>query len=446
MSQARRSMTPGRPASHPALERRLDFSVVAEDIVAQSPLRTGARRGGQRKIYRDVYDLQEEEDEDEVDEAAPFRQDTQINEFQGSSPIHYQEDSLELVEDEAVDSGLGALSEDVEPVHISSPSNYRKPKRALRSSGDRSQLENATGPSKPTSRKPAAQAALRKRGSKPKGKLLSAKVAQTVNDSVVSEEPSVIEELIEEDETVNESAVKQAPPKKRGRPARAKKSDESALGEAAELFPAPKTRGRPPKATAQDDSQIEDEDLRPAKRANKGTKGALSERNPNAKMGPPVFKKPAIPQIPGSPGTRSSPSMWAGARAVSRLREGTPAVEAGTTTTRSGRTVLKPLQHWAGEKAQYARDGTIKEVQFSESVDLPTIRRGPLRGKKRSRSRLADDMETIEEEDSEPEPELWEVRCEKISAMVKVWDPILGAGRDDEEEEQSMYFTISNLR
>jgi centromere protein C len=428
MSQARRtSATPDRASSQPTISRRLDFTAEEETSIARSPLRAGARRKPGRRDLYELPDTEEETAGDEVDVVDNA----------------WEDPSLQLLEEEIIDSGLAPLDEDMEPIQTSSPSAVRKPRRTARHSAgaaskapqdedvslDVEEVTNAKLPAK--------------RGRKPKGQLLLAKPSQHVDESLVSEEPvdeSVIESVVE---SMLESAVEPAPTRKRGRPK--KVIDESELPEEASTLDAsrisvPRKRGRPPGSKAAKTAQA-DGDAPPAKRKRgPKPKGPLSERNPNAKMGPPSFNQPGR-ALTGSPSRRPSPSMWAGGRAVSRLREGTPAVEAGVATTRSGRTVLKPLQHWAGEKAEYGRDGTIQTVQFSESVHLPKIHRsGPGRAVKRRAGSRADKLDAIDEEDdSDDDPEEWEIRCERIKAFVKKWDPVLGQGVDEEEEEHGKY-------
>jgi centromere protein C len=416
MSQARRtSATPDRASSHPAVSRRLDFTAEEEAVAARSPLRTGTRR---KPTGRDIYDLPETEEETAGDEV-----DIVDN--------AWDDPSQQLLDEDAMDSGLAPLDDDLEPIQTSSPSAARKAKRTSRNSHGAASKAKQSEDVSLDIEEVAHSNLPAKRGTKSKGRLLVAKPSQAVDDSLVSEEPA------------DESVLEPVPTKKSGRGlGKAKRPiDESELAEEASALDVsevsvPRKRGRPKKILA-------DGEAPPAKRAKRGPKpkAPLSERNPNAKMAPPSFKPPGR-TFAGSPGKRSSPSMWAGSRAVSRLREGTPAVEAGVTVTRSGRTVLKPLQHWAGEKAEYGRDGTIHKVQFSESVDLPKIRRpgaGAGRGIRRTRGRV-DDMDAIDEEDdSDDDPEEWEIRCERIKAFVKKWDRILGQGVDEEEEEHGKF-------
>ncbi|KAF2423177.1 hypothetical protein EJ08DRAFT_652876 [Tothia fuscella] len=427
MSQARRNPgTPERAASHPAVSRRLDFS---ETTILQSPLRTGARRQVSR---RDVYDLEETEEEIVADEV-----DMVDN--------NWDDPSLQLLGDEAVQNGTTTVDEDldvdIEPTQVSSPTAVKKSKRKTRSSGgttskDTEPEEESEVIDEPQPGRAATQFP-NQRAKKGKGKLFVSKPSQPLEDSAVSEEP------------VDESTIEPPPTKKqtRGRPK--KNVDESVLADDASEVSVPKKRGRPAgtaKAQAKEAPPAKKAKTAPKATAKAKAKEPLSERTPNAKMAPPSFKPPARPAA-GSPSKRSSPSMWAGARAVSRLREGTPAVDVGVTTTRSGRTVLKPLQHWAGERAVFTRDGTIKDVILSESVELPKVHRNGHAGKSKKRRGRAHDMDTIEEEeeDSQDDPEEWEVRHDRIVATVKRWDPTLGQGLEDDEEEHEIAFGANSF-
>jgi centromere protein C len=456
MSQARRtSETPDRASSHPAVSRRLDFSEHTEVSAAQSPLKTATRRGGKRTARGNVYDIsatpppahtreqeedipEEEEEEEQEDRDGNYELDVQITEEY--DPQYANNDSLQLLDDEAIDSGLGALNEDLEPLQTSSPTNLRKAKRRTRSSVEIApEIELTEEESNPANSKAAGRSGPQKRGQKGKGKLLVTKPSQTVLDeSTVMEEGSALEEPIEVSE------VEPVPTKKRrGRPKKA--IDESEIVEEPTVaeeptmveepeIPVPKKRGRPRK-----DASIVEEDARPAKRTKTANKGPLTKKNSNAKMGPPKVKVPAARYFEGSPTKRTSPSTWAGNRAVSRLREGTPAADVAATRSRYGRTVLKPLQHWAGERASYDRDGTIKEVQLSESVDLPK-RKGVSGLGRKKRIRNTHDLDDIEEqeEDGYEDPEEWEIRCERIAARVKDWDSARGVINEDDEYELGM--------
>jgi centromere protein C len=452
MSQARHtSTTPDRATSHPAVSRRLDFSEHAETSVAQSPLKTAPRRGGQRAGRSDVYDLEatpplarhEQVIAEEDEEDGSYEVDAFVNE---DYDIQYgNDDSLQLVDDYVVDTALSALQEDLEPIPPSSPTNMRKAKRKTRSSVG---LADETLETEDTSNSANEQAASRsepqKRGTKGKGKLLVTKPSQPA----VEDESTILEAPSDVDRPMESSELEPVPTKKkRGRPK--KVVDESEIGQEATVLidesevVAPKKRGRPRKDKGM---TAGDEDGRPAKRPKPANKGPLTQKNSNAKMGPPKFQTTAR-ELEGSPSKRTSPSTWAGTRAVSRLREGTPAAEAAATRSRYGRTVLRPLQHWAGERAQYDRDGTIKEVQLSESVDLPKRRAGPGQGKKKH-IRRAQDLDDIEEEedDNNEDPEEWEIRCERIAATVKEWDSAQGTIIEEAEYEQGPFLITTTSR
>jgi centromere protein C len=433
---------------------------------AQSPLRSVARRGAQRATRGNIYDIsatppptharvQEEDILEEEEGDASYEVDAQVA---GEYDTQYaNDDSLQLLDDEAVDSGLGALNDDLEPIQTSSPTDLRKAKRKTRSSGgiapeftaieEESNIANAGA---------TVRAGPQKRGQKGKGKLLVTKPMQPVVDdepTVLEEpsslqEPSALQELSALDEPVEPLEIEPVLAKKRrGRPK--KVVDESILNNEPTMLEnsevaIPRKRGRPRK-----DTSILDDEGRPVKRTKTSNKGPLTKKNSNAKMGPPKLKISAARSLEGSPSKRTSPSTWAGNRAVSRLREGTPAADVAATKSRYGRTVLKPLQHWAGERASYDRDGTIKEVQLSESYDLPKRIGHSRQGRKKTsrRTRDLDDIdEDDEDEDGSDDPEEWEIRCERIAARVKDWDSARGVINEEDEYELGTLFSSHSLR
>ena len=466
------SGTPDGANPRLALSRRLNFTADDENDSAQSLLRNDAGRKPEPGRRKDIYELEATEEEDEPE----------IDGFHGSSPLPPADDSLQLLQDD----DLGAV-EDLtrlsELPQTSSPSRLRKgranathpieeshvesepeevvPVPARRGRGGRVPTRNSRGGKAPTRRSlttgrtvsakgKAAQTAV-KRGAKANGRSLISNRQPHIEDRTTSEEQSVREPSYDEPEHV-------VPTKSQGK--RKATTEESILVEDADIVdttelddsvvkPTTKrNRGRPPKdkdkVAVHEDTETYEEEYgkeeqlpRPAKRAKKAVKGP-KERDPNVQMRPsPLFKKPALPSGVGE-GKRFSESNW-NTRSVSRLRDLTPIAEITGVTTRSGRTVNKPLNWHMGEKSIYARDGTKMGVVTAEAVSLPPIApsragsRAPSLGPRaQSKSRKSQRMQVIEEDrEEEDELEDWEARGDILAGTVFTWDPILGTGGQD---------------
>ncbi|KAE9967933.1 hypothetical protein BLS_006102 [Venturia inaequalis] len=282
-----------RASSHPAVSRRLDFSV-DDTSVAQSPLRQPARRGNGRP-RKDLYrltvspsspevrnqeqDILEEEEEDTTvpEETIEPTMDTEEatemptnGNYENEEPMF--DDSMQLLNDEI---------EEPEQLPLSSPSVLRKsryhaaeaettldqaeggedtsinsdPRRRPRTRNSLANSDSVSSPAVVARKAPAKNAPLQKaapapgRGRKGKSNLLMSALAPHLEDSVASspelpeeiEEPTVLEES-QDDTPIEEPVVA----KKRGRPAKAapiEASDESIV----ETAPPPKKRGRAPK-------------------------------------------------------------------------------------------------------------------------------------------------------------------------------------------------------
>ncbi|TLD32074.1 hypothetical protein E2P81_ATG07564 [Venturia nashicola] len=319
------------------------------------------------------------------------------------------------------------------------------------------------------------------RGRKGKNNLLVSTSVQPVEDSSASPE---LPEEVEESEDEAPVAVK-----KRGRPA---KHDESI----AEAAPPPKKRGRAPKASvetraesppeppktkkrgrpartpdqsileaaepAADDSIAESAQKkkrgRPARTdeepSRPGKKAKTSAQKPAARgsnMGPPALKKTTARSAPGTPSKRLvrassvASTAFPGGRSHTLLREATPFEEAGTRQTRSGRSIIDPLQYWLGEKIEYERDGAKKILKKAEQVDLPKIERTrTVSAASRKKRKAAANMDVIEEEEEEEALEDWEEREETIRIFVQQWDPV-NATTTDGEEEQAIAYGVNSL-
>ena len=209
--------------------------------------------------------------------------------------------------------------------------------------------------------------------------------------------------------------------------------------------------GRPPKVVmvANDDSQISlsgpgsrargrqkkaktevhrDEDAGQAIASSQTTKSKrkLVERDHNAKI-------KATKKSDNKPSSRRTGSV--GPKANTVQRNETPANDNGALTTRSGRTSIKPLASWRGEKVVYgARTKTslpgIAEVIRVDEIIEPRLKRSNYhrKGRPRAQSQLGD----VEEVDEDLDP--WETDTGIMIGQVMGWDPATGNNGIYDEE------------
>ena len=166
----------------------------------------------------------------------------------------------------------------------------------------------------------------------------------------------------------------------------------------------------------------------------KGRKKAHpSERGPNARI--TSLKKGPRRSVSVEPRAARASSARPGPRTLLVLRSGTPAEDSGSLTTRSGRNSVKPLAYWRNERIVFGeaqgRYGTsnvvlpsIKEVIRTDELEQP--RPAGRRKAVRNRRVLGD----VDEEDEDKEP--WEVERGILQAEVLRWDPKTNNGEEEE--------------
>ena len=206
--------------------------------------------------------------------------------------------------------------------------------------------------------------------------------------------------------------------------------------EDANANPGGKRRGRKPKGAAQREAEDESRDQRPAKKAKmsrpKGREGnvEISAEQQNE-----------VDQVVDDYTKRNGP--LGKNRSLCILRRENPEDDA-VKHTRSGRVSVRPLAWWRNEKFVYG-DGndvqvgqrfpvsTIKEIIRMEEQDTESGRRGK-KGKRRvkkSKSKANRDEPSDDEAGDQAEP--WETDTGVFYGPVKVWDPELQSGTQDEE-------------
>ena len=254
-----------------------------------------------------------------------------------------------------------------------------------------------------------------------------------------------------------------APAKKRkGRPSKKQSADTevSQISQVEDDGPKPsKTRGRPktkPVVFQDEEQEAEAGPEKPSKRARhdiaettptktsrKSKKLAPSERDPNLPIttAKGKAKAPSVEPVP-SPAPFSKPKS----RSLYVLRHETPAEDDGSRLLRSGRTSVKPIAYWRGERIVYGESHlegknvvppAIKEVIRTEEVISQRPKRNYRRGHVAMRPRP---MDAVEEEDEDEEP--WEQEPGILRAEVMQWDPLTQRGVEDFIEDVGQYFLL----
>lgn len=212
------------------------------------------------------------------------------------------------------------------------------------------------------------------------------------------------------------------------------------------------------------DDQVEEEkeaEEPPAKRR-KGGKRLLSQQTNNRKMKPPPKPKPkpaansAVKRT--APKVKSTEQEEAIPRAKSlfAIRSETPADDNGAIRLKSGRTSIKPLAYWKGERILLGEgrvEGKVhilpsmKEVVRIDEIELSKPKRRAKKGvkSKARKSRKAEEGEEEEEEDDEDEREAWETETGIMHAQVMAWDPVIGKYDEEALEETGMCLVICSL-
>lgn len=201
-----------------------------------------------------------------------------------------------------------------------------------------------------------------------------------------------------------------------------------------------------PAAAVREDQEAEEP---PAKRR-KGGKRLLLQQENSKKMKPPKPKpKPAANSavkriLPKFKPTQQGEAIRR-AKSLFAIRSETPADDSGAIRLKSGRTSIKPLAYWKGERVLLGEgrvEGKVhilpsmKEVVRIDEIELSKPKR---RAKKvvRSKTRKSDKAEEggEEEDEDEDEQEEWETETGIMHAQVMAWDPVIGKYDEEALEE-----------
>ena len=188
----------------------------------------------------------------------------------------------------------------------------------------------------------------------------------------------------------------------------------------------------------------------PAKRRKAG-KRLLSQQENSKKMKPPPKPKPkpaansvakrTVPKV--KPTKRGE--VIRRAKSFFAIRSKIPADDSGAIRLKSGRTSIKPLAYWKGEKVLLDEgrvEGKVhilpsmKEVVRIDEIELSEPKR-PAKKVVRSKTRKSDKAEEGEEEEDEGEVEQegWETETGIMHAQVMAWDPVIGKYDEEALEE-----------
>lgn len=201
----------------------------------------------------------------------------------------------------------------------------------------------------------------------------------------------------------------------------------------------------------------EDQDAEepPAKRR-RGGKRLLSQQDNSKKMKPPKSipaansaVKRTVPKIKPMQQGEAIPR----AKSMFAVRSETPADDSGAIRLKSGRTSIKPLAYWKGERVLLGEGRVEGKVHIlpsmKEVVRIDEIE--PLKSKRRvkkgvrSKSRKSRKGEEVEEEEEEDEDEreVWETENGIMHARVMAWDPVVGKYDEDALEETGSCLFLS---
>ena len=183
-------------------------------------------------------------------------------------------------------------------------------------------------------------------------------------------------------------------------------------------------------------------------RTGKKAKKAPRERDPNARITSRKGPKTQASATRATSVTNSATLTRLTGRSLQVLRHETPAQDVGSRLMRSGRTSVKPLAFWRGERAifgdmslqgkQVVLPGIKEIVRADEILPEPRSRRkGSI--KKKAKKKIPREEESSSEEEYEDEIEAWEVDDGILTHETIRWDPRLRRGDPEEVDETGMF-------
>lgn len=296
------------------------------------------------------------------------------------------------------------------------------------------------------------------------------------------EQDPLPEETIRETSQNVQDDDSDAPPVQRRGRGRPSTASQASVGDSSMTTAAsgPKQRGRPPKNRTEPAPEVEE---RPRKR----TRLSLLQAEAEQEAAPEVngesqqeqepetskskkdrgTKKPKPPPSKKDPNaTITSKSAKAAKKAREnnlrdlgvlkghqRTREETPMEDEGAMHTKSGRLSYRPLDFWKGEKPIYKvakMEGVQKDVPMNtvqgliRVEEITPLKKAASRSQPRTRKKRKLTIFQSEEEDQDSE-EPWELDRGLITGPLRIWDPELKQGVDD-NEEQGKHHTHDHAR
>ncbi|KAM0713500.1 hypothetical protein Q7P37_010462 [Cladosporium fusiforme] len=243
------------------------------------------------------------------------------------------------------------------------------------------------------------------------------------------------------------------------RPGRPRKSDITVLHDQTEqtIDPALLAHGDSYLAPVNEEDEVEAAPAPPITKKKPGRKPkaqqaapapkAPKERDPNQSM---RHTTPGSQEKSNDRAPSRSPSKRAGSVSNVNLRASTPFEDAHQRMSRSGRPILKPLKHWAGESYVW-KNGEVEGIIRADEVKAPRGGKKKARGRRRAPRAggrgIANELGDIaEESDTESTvPDDWEDQVGVIAGTVAAWDPDAQTGNPDAPIREDIAFASSSI-
>ena len=214
--------------------------------------------------------------------------------------------------------------------------------------------------------------------------------------------------------------------------------------------PSPSTKKRPPPSERDPNAQItSSQKSKPDSKA----KGKGRERPSKSRTRSPMPPPPRPASVAGSlTSERGRPKP----RSLQILRSATPAESDGARFTRSGRTTIKPIEYWRGERIVWTKPRTndggrvslpgMEEVVRAEDLPAEIRVRTPRKGRQGPKRKRKRDIFEEEEEEEDDAQEDWEIEAGVLEGETMSWIPKEQRATEDVLEQIGTHhlFTSNN--
>lgn len=274
-------------------------------------------------------------------------------------------------------------------------------------------------------------------------------IVQDQDDQTVDQGETTVQSIEHGDQDVSQVSAASEQPTRKG-PGRPRKSDITVHQDQTEqtIDPALLAHGDSYLAPVDEEGDATPAPAPPVTKKKPGRKPkpqkapkAPKERDPNKSM----RRTPSA--SPGKSEKRDqllSPSKRAGSVSNVNLRASTPFEDAHQRMSRSGRPILKPLKHWAGESYVW-KNGEVEGIIRADEVKTPKGgKKKKLKGRRRAPRAggrgASNDLDSIaEESDTESTvPDEWEEQVGVIAGTVAAWDPDSQQGNPENPIREGM--------